>query len=272
MNSNGWLDTLEGALAQVLAHLPAIMGAFLLVAVGWITAKLLGFVLRTLTDKALSRLPSEQALATALDASGTRAIAPKLIGSFVFWIVLLLFVVAAVEILGLPVLTELFGRLAAYLPNIIAAAALLIAGLAAGRLARGAAKKGAIVFHLEPQAKALAGVAHALVVSIAGVMALEQLGVQGGLLEMVLGVTLGSVLVAGGLAFALGARTAVANIVAVRYVAQLCQVGQGIEIDGIRGSIVQITPTAVVIETEEGRVIVPAARFHESYPVLLKAS
>ena len=272
MNSSGWIDTLESVLAGLPSHLPTIIGAILLVALGWITAKLLAMVVRTMSDRAFRRLQGEQALAIALETSGIRGFALKLIGSLVFWIVILLFFVAAVEILGLPILTNLFGRVAAYLPNLVAAAALVIVGLVGGRMVHGAAKKGAVLMRLEPQARILAGFAHALVLTIAGVMALEQLGVQGRFLELVLGLTLGSVLAAGSLAFALGARQAVANIVAVRYVAQLCQVGQEIEIDGIRGSIVQIASTAVIIESKEGRVIIPAARFHESYPLLVKVS
>jgi hypothetical protein len=272
MDVNGWLDTWESALAAIPAHLPVIFGALLLVVIGWIVARFLAFLGRTLSERAFHRLPPGQTLANALDASGVRAVAPKLIGSFVFWLAFLLFVVAAMEVLGLPILTDLIGRLAAYLPNIIAAVTLIVVGFAAGRIARGAVAKGALLMHLEPQAAALAGIANAMILTVAGVMALEQLGIQGRVLELVLAVTLGSVLAAAGLAFALGARTAVANIVAARYVAQVCHVGQEIEIDGIRGSVVQLTSTAVIVESGEGRVIIPAARFHEGCPVLLKAS
>jgi small-conductance mechanosensitive channel len=272
MNFNGWLDTMESTLATVPAHLPAMFGALILVAAGWLTAKLASILGRVLSERALRRLPPGQALTSALDVSGATAVAPKLIGSFAFWLTFILFVVAAVEVLGLPILTELFSRLAAYLPNIIAAVALVAGGLIAGRLVRAPVARGAVLIRLESQADALSGVAYVLVLAISGVMALEQLGLQGDVLKMVLAVTLGSIFAAGGLAFALGARTAVANIVAARYVAQVFSVGQEIEIDGIRGSVAQLTSTAVIIQSKEGRVIVPAARFHESCPVLLKVS
>jgi len=264
-----WIDTV---LAAVPEHLPAIVGALLLIVIGWAAAKILSFFGRALSERVLDRLTTGEVIASALDTSGVRAVAPRLIGSFVFWIVLALFVVAAVEILGLPILTNLFGRLAAYLPNIVAAAALIVGGLAAARLARGAALRAAGLMQLEQQAQALAGFAHALVITIAVVMALEQLGLHGRVLELILAVTLGSVLAAAGLAFALGARTAVANIVAARYVTQLCRPGQEVRIDNVQGTVVEITSTAVIIESKEGRVLVPAARFHESSPVLIEAS
>lgn len=269
MSFTNWLDVV---LAEIPEHSPAIIGAVLLLVVGLGIAKVLSVVFRSLAERVLSRLTMGQALASAFDTSGARAIAPRVVGSFTFWITLILFGVAAVEILGLPILTDLLGRLAAYLPNLVAAAALVIGGLAVARLARSAVSKATIVMRLEQQAEALAGLSYALVITIAVVMALEQLGLQGRVLELILAVTVGSVLAAGGLAFALGARSAVANIIAARYVTQLCRPGQEIRIDDIRGTVVDLTSTAVVIETTEGRVIVPAARFHESSPVLIGTS
>jgi len=264
-----WFDA---AMAAMPEHVPAIVGALLLLVVGWAVAKLLSFVGRALSQRMLDRLSTGETFGGALDTSAVPTASPRLIGSFVFWIVLTLFGVAAIEILGLPILTGLLSRLAAYLPNIVAAAALVIGGLAAARLARSAMARASRVMGLEAQAPALAGLSHALVITIATVMALEQLGLHGRVLELLLAVTLGSVLAAAGLAFALGARTAVANIVAARYVTQLCRPGQEVRIDGVQGTVVEFSSTAVIIESKEGRVIVPAARFHEGSPVLIEAS
>jgi len=265
-------DWLEAAIGAVPEHVPAIAGAMVLLLIGWGVAKLSSILGRVLSQRLFDRLSTGKALASALDASGVRTVAPGLIGSLFFWIVLTLFAVAAVEVLGLPILTNLFGRLAAYLPNIVASAALVIGGLAAARFARGAAIRAAELMGLEQQAGALAGFTQALVITIAGVMALEQLGLHGRLLELILAITLGTVLGTAGLAFALGARTAVANIVAARYVTQVCNVGQEVRIDEVQGTVVELTSTAVIVESSEGRIIIPAARFHESSPVLLEAS
>lgn len=272
MSSADWLDAVRAVPSYVVAHLPAILGALVLLAVGWAVAKLLSWLGRILTDRLLARLARTRSLAAALDASGARAVTPGLVGAFVFWIVLIVFVVATVETIGLPILTDLFGRLAAYVPNIVAAAALIVGGLVASRLARGSVFRAATLMRLDHQAESLAGFSQGIILAVAAVMALEQLGLQGRVLELILAITVGSVLTAAGLAFALGARTAVANIVAARYVSQLVRVGQEIRLDDVRGTVAQITSTAVILETGEGKVIVPAARFHEGYAVLMEGS
>jgi small-conductance mechanosensitive channel len=101
------------------------------------------------------------------------------------------------------------------------------------------------------------------------VIALEQLGVNGRVLELTLAVTVGSTLAAAALAFGLGARASVANIIAARYVAQLYRVGQRVRIDGLEGTVAQLTPTSVVVQTDDGRAAVPASRFQEVSSVLV---
>lgn len=270
MLSNDWTSAVQTAWTVVIDQLPAVGGAALVLLVGWVVAKICAFVARTGTERALRKLGSSDAMARALDTSGATSVAPRLIAGSLFWIVMVLFTVAAVEILGLPILTELFGRLAAYLPNIVAAIALIVGGLVVARLLRGPAVRAAAWLRLEHHADRLSAIVHTLTVAVATVMALEQLGVEGRVLEIILAITLGSIFAAGALAFALGARPAVSNIVAARYVSQLCRVGDTVSIDGHRGTVVQITATAVILQSDEGQTAVPAGRFHEGCPLIVQ--
>ena len=82
-------------------------------------------------------------------------------------------------------------------------------------------------------------------------------------------VVIGAMLAGAGLAFGLGARTAVSNIIASHYVAQTYRVGQVVRVSGVEGKIVQTTPTAVFVAVPEGRVMIPAKQFSEEASVLL---
>ncbi len=65
------------------------------------------------------------------------------------------------------------------------------------------------------------------------------------------------------LAFALGARQHVANLLARRELSRLA-VADRIRVDGIEGEIVDIHATGVDISTEDGVVSIPAARFADT--------
>jgi hypothetical protein len=82
-------------------------------------------------------------------------------------------------------------------------------------------------------------------------------------------VVVGTVLAGAGLAFGLGARTAVSNIISSHYVAQAYRVGQTVRVAGLEGKLLETTPTAVFLAGPEGRVMVPAKAFSEHASVLV---
>ena len=63
------------------------------------------------------------------------------------------------------------------------------------------------------------------------------------------------------LSFGLGARSAVANLIAAHYLHPLFRVGQTIRVADVHGQIVALTPVAIVLDTPQGRVVVPAGTF-----------
>jgi len=79
------------------------------------------------------------------------------------------------------------------------------------------------------------------------------------------GVALGAI----ALAFALGARSTVSNILAAHSLAQTYSSGDVIRIGTLEGRILQITRTYVVLETGEGTATVPARLFSEQVSIHL---
>jgi small-conductance mechanosensitive channel len=186
---------------------------------------------------------------------------------FVQWLVMLVFVAAAVETVGLPVMTDLLGRLAGYAPNLLAAMLIILGGLIAARVVRSAILRAAETGGLV-QARGVAVAAETIVVVLTAVVALEQLGINGRVLEMTVAVAVGSALAAVALAFGLGARSTVANLIASHYISRIFSVGQDLVIDNVKGTVIELTPTTVVLKTTGGRVVVPAQRFSDTTTVV----
>jgi small-conductance mechanosensitive channel len=266
---DAWLETLMDALSTLKGSLPTIAVAVSLVLVGWALAHLSRRLGRRLSERLLDRLGASSAsIEEAVESSGTRGRTQRVVAGFLFWLVFLVFLAAAVETLGLPVMTDLLGKLAAYAPNLLAAALIALAGVIVARVVRSAALRAAEAGGIA-HAPGVAAAAESIVIVLVAVIALEQLGVNGRVLELTVAVTVGSALAAVALAFALGARSSVANLIAAHYLSRLVRVGQSLVIDGIRGKVLELTPTAVVVETVEGRVVVPAQRFHDTSAVIL---
>jgi small-conductance mechanosensitive channel len=103
---------------------------------------------------------------------------------------------------------------------------------------------------------------------LAILIGLEQIGVHGQLVVVLLASIIGVLLGGAALAFGLGARNAVSNIVASYYVGQTYRVGQTVRVAGFQGRIARTTPTSVVLDTTDGQVQVPARIFTDE-PVVL---
>ncbi len=263
-----WFSGFAQVARQLLAFAPTLLSAALLTLVGWLLARLARFLASRAVTAVLTRLGGRPSLRGAIVSSGVATQVPAVIGGFAYWLVLLFFVAAALETLGLPVVTGALNRVAYYLPNVLAALVVIFAGIIVGSLVRGLVNRTAASAGVD-FGTAVGSLAQWTVILIAVVVALEQVGIEAQVLIVIVAIVVGTTLAGAGLAFGLGARTAVSSIIASYYVAQAYRIGQLVRIGGIEGKIVQTTPTAVFLDTPQGRVLVPAKQFSEEVSVLV---
>lgn len=263
-----WLDGFQTAARNIGAFLPAMLGAALLVLAGWLLGRLLAWLARRGTAAALNRLHKRPELHGAIESSGAAAQVPAVVAGFVFWVILIFFIAAAMETLGLPVVTASLSRVAYYLPNVLAALAIVFVGIITAKVLGSAVSRAtsSTGMALGP---VIGATVRGTVILVAVVVAIEQVGIEANLLVVIVAVVVGTVLAGAGLAFGLGARTAVSNIIGAHYVAQAYRVGQTVRVAGVEGRIVETTPTAVFVAGPEGRVMIPAKTFSESASVLI---
>jgi small-conductance mechanosensitive channel len=190
------------------------------------------------------------------------------ISSILFWVVLLLFVTAATEALGLPVLATWLAGVSYYLPRVLVAVLIIFAGLLAGNLARDAVIGAAGAARLA-YGSFLGKAVQSVILLIAVVTGVDQLGIESRFLTATITIVIAAIIGGVALAFGLGSRTAVSNIIAAHYLRQIYRVGHTVKVGNVHGKIVEITATAVIIESSDGRVLVPAKEFSEGVSVLL---
>jgi small-conductance mechanosensitive channel len=264
----GWNDALSAAVQKVSSHLPNILSAVALLLAGWLLARLLRLWTARVVGASLERLLRTAAARGTLERTGVHKTVPAVIGAAVFWTVIVFAVAAAVEILGLPAVTNLLGRLAYYIPQVVAAILIVFAGYLAGNLAYGAVSTAAASLHVA-YANALGRAAQITILLVAIVIGVDQVGIDSTFLIVTLTIILATTLGGAALAFGLGCGTAVSNIIASYYLTKAYRIGQKVRIAGLEGRIVEIAPTSVVLQTPDGRVFVPAKKFSEETSMLL---
>jgi len=253
-----------GALFERLAaHLPSLIGALLLLAAGWLLARLLRVLAvrgMLLAETLIERLAGSSRLKVGRSA--------HVLGTIVYWVVLLFFVTAATQVLGLQTFTEWLSRLLDYLPTLAAGLLIIVAGYVLARFAADVVM--ATATRLEPaQRNALARLAQGATLVAAILVGADQIGIRVTWIAILAAVVIAAVLGGVTIAVSLGARSYVSNLIGAHYLRQAFQVGQRVRVAGFEGRIVEVSATSLVLEAKEGRVALPGRVYHDEPIVLL---
>lgn len=259
---------LDDVLDRLAALLPNLLVAVALLVVGWIVARLLRF-LAMRAARVVEALFAR--LAGPSGAERLRSGRPAtLLGAAVFWLVLLVFVTAAADVLGLQTFTGWLARLIDYVPTLAAGLLIIVAGyVLAGFVAdlvRTAAARLAAT-----QRDALARLAQGATLVMAILVGADQIGIKVTWLAILAALVLGALLGGVTLAVSLGARGYVSNLIGAHYLRQAFHVGERVRVAGFEGRILEVTPTALVLETGDGRVSLPGRIYHDEPIVLVTA-
>lgn len=122
-----WAETTIIALQNLwqafLNFIPQLIGAITVFLVGWIFAIGVGrLVAEILSRLSLDRLFKQTGWTEALEKADLKVNASAFIGGIVKWILVVVFLLASVEILGLVQFATFVKSVLAYLPNVIVAA------------------------------------------------------------------------------------------------------------------------------------------------------
>jgi len=271
MNYQSWGDALNQSLNLLVqktsSYLPNILGAIALLIGGWLLARVLRFACVRIIS-GLDSLARRYGMERLLIRVGLERPASELIGSIIYWLVFLVFFAAATETLGLPVIATWLGGVSTYLPRILVGVLILLGGFLAGSLAQDAITSAANAANIA-YSVLLGRLAYAAILLVAVVTGIDQIGIESRFLTLAIAIIVGSLVGAAALAFGLGARTAVSNIIASHYLRQIYKVGQLIKIGEAEGKISEITNTVVILENSNTRLVVPAKEFSERMSVLL---
>jgi hypothetical protein len=115
---------------QIAGFLPSLIGALLILIIGWIIAK----ICRTLSIKFLRlirfNVVTEKARVDKFLADGgVKKTTIEIIGSLFYWLIMLIVILTAFNSLGLSAASTLFNQVFLFIPNIIVAILVLILGL-----------------------------------------------------------------------------------------------------------------------------------------------
>jgi hypothetical protein len=197
-------DSVQTGLDSFFGFLPKLLGFIIVLAIGWIVAR----VVRTVVTKALQKVGLDRALHSGTTGQYVDRVAPdtspsKLIGTLAYWFIFLGALAIAVSQLGIAALDNFVAAIGAYLPNVVAAVLIFVV---AGAIAAAIGGLVARTMGDTPTGKVVGSVVPVLVMAIATFMILNQLKIAPEIVTITYGALLGAAALAMALAFGLGGR------------------------------------------------------------------
>ena len=205
------------ALQNFLGFLPALVGAILILVIGWFVAGLLaGLVERGLKMVGFERAAETTGISGFIKRSGSTWTASAIVAEIIKWFIRLIAIQAAASILGLDQISQIINAILLWLPNLVVAIAIIVIGALIASFVAGLVRgtTGQMGFG---NPALLGNIAHYAILGFAVIAAVDQLGIAETVVNTLFIGAVALVVLAGGLAFGLGGQETAAKITAGWY-------------------------------------------------------
>lgn len=266
-----WTGLWEDTIGAVVMWLPNLLGSLALLLIGWLVARMAQFIIGGLLRRLrLDSLTERVGISRILSNAGMDPSVSSLLARLTYWLILFVFVLAAVESLGLIGFADTLNQLVGYLPNVLAAALILLLGSLIAQVVGDALRE------MTTRAGVAAGPALGQVVRytlliFAVILALAQLGIQTDLLIIAASSLLVATSLALALAFGIGSRDLARNIMAGFHAKESFEEGQRLDVRGHSGELLSIGAVKSLIKTSNGTLSLPNSVLMEEEVTVLQS-
>ena len=254
-------ETYNDLSQQFVQYFPQLLGTATLLLLGFIMAKTLALSAQKLVE-GLDALFVRFAHTDSAHHERIQRSYALIIKKLVFWVVMVFFFAVGANILGWDLFSGWLDRIVSYLPGLVTGLLIILGGFLLSNLARAGIITAAHRAGLE-QSAIMARAAQIVIIFSAIIIGVEQIGLNIGFLSNLSGVVIAILLAGAALAFSLGARTLVANVIGAQYTRKHCHVGDHLRIGAVEGEIVEVSQASIVVATGDGKAVIPAKLFHE---------
>lgn len=256
------IDETFGDLSQqFVQYFPQIVGTVALLLVGWIVATALALSAQKLIE-GLDALFVRFAHSDSAHHERIQRSYALIINKLVFWVVMVFFFAVGANILGWDLFSGWLDRIVSYIPGLVTGLLIILGGILLSNLARAGIITTAQRAGLE-QSALMARAAQVVIIFSAVIIGVDQIGLNIDFLSTLSVVVVAILLAGAALAFSLGARDLVANVIGAQSARKHCSVGDRLRIGAVEGEVAEVSQASIVVATGDGKAVIPAKLFHE---------
>jgi hypothetical protein len=263
-------EAAKKAAESMLSYMPNLLGALGLLILGWVIALLARSAIRK-GGHALNRVFDSAFQVSLLRGVRLSEQVLDFVSKTTYWMIILVFLTAAADTAKLEIFTQWLDDVVAYLPTLVAGGLIILAGFLVSVLTREFVSTTAEAAAVQ-EPRLYGVIAQVMVLTAAVLVGVAQIGIDVTFLVAIVSIAFAAVLGGLSLAFALGARDTVGDMLAMRLMPENIRLGQMVRLvdGGGEGEVVEFTSTAVVLRTADGQMNVPAHMFVEKCSIVLE--
>lgn len=217
MTATNWADVVVGSLQDLwigmVSFLPTFIAAILVFIIGLVVAAGLGALVEKIFEAIrLDSLLNKLGLSPYFERAGLRLRGSRFLGQLVNWFLIVAFLLAASDILGLTALSVFLRDVLSYIPNIVAAVLIMLAAVVLANFSRRVVT--ASVMSAKLHAAHFLGILTWWTIVVFGLFAaLVQLDIAPSIINSLVTGFIAMLALAGGLAFGLGGKEYASHLI-----------------------------------------------------------
>lgn len=248
------IHSLQSVFEKVLGIIPNLMGATFVFIIGWLIVRF--------STKLLTRLLEKPTIAQSLDklvdglGMGNKINPSHTIGKIISTFFMLIVLLTATDVLGVDILSQLLSQLVQYIPKLLSAIVMFVVGLYGAGLIRNIVSVGLQSMGVKPWRMMGNIVFYFLAIAIS-ISALGQAGIDTQLITINITIIVAGIMLAFAVAYGFAARNVLSGILTSFYHKNYFKIGEVIEIDGEKGTVIAIDTVSITLDTGDSKAIVP---------------
>lgn len=233
------------------------IGALVVILVGWLTAKIASTVLKNVFSRlGIDRLGSKINEIDAIRRFNWDIKLSEIVSRIVYFFIFLFFLITAADTLGVPAISNMFAMVVEFIPKVLAAAIMILAGLLLADALKSFVVGLCESFNIASGKLIGMGVFFFLLVIVV-IAALGQAGINTTLLESSFNILIAGVVLSFSIGYGFASREILLNIISSFYSKNRYREGQILEIKEVKGEVIKLDNTSITLKSGETETIFP---------------
>lgn len=258
------MDSLTTMWLEITKVFPNIIGALIVVIIGWLITKIVIRIIKKVLKLAkANKLDDKLNEIEIVEGKQLNFDTVEVVSKFVKWLIYIMIIIMASDIMGLEIISNKISELLGYLPQLFTALVIFILGLLFANFVKNGLKSLFESMDLSG-GKMISQVVFFMLLTFIAVTALNQAGIDTAIITSNITMIMAAFLLAIAIAFGLGAKHFVGKLMHTFYARKMFEVGQKISFNDKTYTIDEVKSISIVLKNDNGRLIVPINELMEN--------